>query len=272
MAPRTDDMSRPGTKYSDDITAAFEKLGIDPSKLASLGGGASSVYLPEEPSTWHPFRDPRPGEREGHLTWKSVHQPVSEDEAALIPYRWSEPQRQRFWDRMVAAGQVGSSEPYDFDKLLATWGKFVKRSMEATSATGKNHSPWDVIGLYSGGAGAKSRARTVTTRNVHLTTGEAARSVLARLMQGWLGRDPSEEEIDNFHATLNSAERRNPAVTTTRYDAEGSPTSQITSGGLDAGAFAEKYSQGPQWSREHAYVQAAGPFFNALIEAIKAPV
>lgn len=273
MAFPRDDTSRPGTKYNDDLTAAAAALGLDPSKLAALGaGGTSGVYLPEEPGSRAPFREPRPGEREGHLTWSSVPVKIPEEEAGLVPYRWSEAQRQRFWDRMVASGQVSPQEPYNFDRLLETWQKFVKRSLEATAATGKDTSPWDVIGLYAGGAGAKSKARTVKTTNVHLTTGEAARSVLHRMMQGWLGRDASEEEVDNFHASLNSAEKRNPSISTTRYDASGTPTSQTTTGGLDAGAFTEQYAKGGHWSREHALVQAAGPMFNALLDAIKSPV
>ncbi len=56
-------------------------------------------------------------------------------------------------------------------------------------------------------------------------------------MNGYLGRDASEEEVDEFWKKLNKAEKKNPLITNS------TPGSTDTKGGYNSQLAAQKYAE-----------------------------
>lgn len=80
-----------------------------------------------------------------------------------------------------------------------------------------------------------------------------------------MGRAPTDAELSNLTAALQTAQRSNPTVTS--YNADG--TSTTTAGGLDAQQYlSDQAMQMPEYG---AY-QAAAFYYPLLPQAIQSPV
>lgn len=125
------------------------------------------------------------------------------------------------------------------------------------------------------GSGITPKTTTQTTRSVDLMSNEDAKGLVRGMLQQELGRDPTQAEYEDFVATLHSAQRANPSVSTSTVttDGNGNGTQTVrSSGGLsDAGinqALYEHLRQQPTW----AEWQAVGTYAPALFEALGAAV
>lgn len=132
--------------------------------------------------------------------------------------------------------------------------------------------------LFSEATGQTGKPRTETRvdKSVDIFSPEDARGMARQTLQAALGRDPSEDEYEDFIAALQTKARQNPTVTrtTTRYDAEGNVigTNSVSRGGLGASAveqFAQDQAEAaPDW----AEWQAVGTYFPALMESLSSVV
>lgn len=131
-------------------------------------------------------------------------------------------------------------------------------------------------GLSLNGDSAGPKSLTTTSRSVNISDPATAKAAVRQLLQAELQRDPTQAEYEDFVATLHSAERSHPSVSTTtaNYDAEGNQTSTntVTRGGLTGdGAnqiMLDRLKKNPKWGEW----QAMGIYAPALFEALGAAV
>lgn len=113
---------------------------------------------------------------------------------------------------------------------------------------------------------------TRTDRSVDLFSPTDARGLARQTMQSILGRDPSEEEFEDFVAALNTAARNNPTITktTTRYDAEGNMigTNSRSRGGLTSAGVQEVLQEQAEGAPDWAEWQAVGTYFPEVMSAL----
>jgi hypothetical protein len=95
-----------------------------------------------------------------------------------------------------------------------------------------------------------------------------AKGLIRSVLKGELGREPTEDEFEDFRASLNAELEDNPAVsvTRTRYE-EGEVVGSRTrtSGGIDTGEYATQWAQSqPGW----AEWQAVGTYFPTVMNML----
>lgn len=192
------------------------------------------------------------------------------------------------WDRnkiasigakFVAAGWLQPGDESNFDKVSQAYQRVLEMAALMYKA-GRYVTPEEVLNRFIGGAGGGGVSRptsyTETTKSVDLTNPKTARALLKQSLQDRLGRDPSAAEQQAFIAALNAAERENPTVRTTQYrlnpeTQQYQMASQTTASGLDPQAYLDEYAEEHN-QKEYGAYQAATTYFNALLQAIGAPV
>lgn len=204
--------------------------------------------------------------------------------------RMTDPEIDQVAKRMISVGLLDDAfTRTDFEKA---WGTLVGLSAEWHAANPTSLlTPEDMLDLYYGTGGAAAigsaatpgtplqSVRSVTSTRTQLATNDDARALLANIMTRELGRRPTEQEIDDFQASLNQAQTANPysTTTTTNYGADGRETgsNSVTSGGVDASGYANRYADETidrDLDSEYGQYQAAAQFMPALMQALSGPV
>jgi len=243
--------------------------GIPSGPLPGLGGFKGVPYKPGG-QTGFSIADPA----EGDPPPKSL---VDIDKAKLDILKWTEAEQEALAAKLVAAGML--PEDYTRSQLENAWENMVELAARYQSV-GKDLTPYDMIDLYGGtdittGKSNKPTVSTVAQRQVSLSDPEEARRILNDALSNQLGRRATQEEMDDFQAALNDAQRANPVLqqSTTNTDGKGNTTvSSTASGGLDVGGFTDEYARSGDHEKEYARYQAATTYTNALLQAIQAPV
>lgn len=189
------------------------------------------------------------------------------DMAKLDILTWGESDQDDLAQKLIAAGML--SEHYSFLDLRKAWNDLCDFAADHTKA-GQKLTPFDMIDLYGGEK--NSQAHDVVTRAISISNPDQARGLLDDALSSQLGRRATQSELDDFQSQLNTAQRANPLVTTTSYDAMGQQTQSVQSGGLDEQNYTDKLARSGEHSAEYAHYQAATTYANALFNAIKSPV
>lgn len=180
--------------------------------------------------------------------------------------------------RARAAGVEVDGE--DFEAVEKLWSDALRRAATAYAA-GQKVTPWAIFGLL--GRAKKDGTDGPSTR---LTTDVAieemdpatARRMVQTAAREFLGKDPSEAQIDDFIARAQLVAKQNPRITktTSQLDAEGvitDQTSSTTGGGQavtdQALLEAEEMMKADP---EYGEIQASTFYFNALQDAIGSTV
>lgn len=262
------------------------------SRLQTVRGpGALSPYKPS------PFRPQGPA-----MVKSGVLKPVQEpDQVKPLSqalgefYRWTDQERAQWGSYLAQIGFIDPEDADDYTTLLKAWQEVVQEGANFTAA-GKKADPWAVARILAGTdndpgnpGGGRTRAgrergftgsRTATSTNsqVDLTDPETAKALVNSTLSKFLGRNASDEEINAFTATLNAAERANPAqavtTTTDTFDdgvQTGSTSSTTTSGGLSAAGKAQTVEDSAMALPDYGAYQAATTYMNAFMNAIQAP-
>lgn len=243
-----------------------------PPRAPAASGSPASFRQAEEASKKGPAAPPPnyPSTRqEGVVT--------DTDQANLLFYTWSDEDRDAWGDYLVGLGLITQDEAGDWKTLQKFWTTYVGDAANFASA-GKRVSPWDVARMDSkapgnkaaaGGAGGPAKVRDTTSKSVNLTDPTTARAVVNQALSQYLGRDANDEEAKAFTAALNAQETANPNVTKTHYNADGTSSSSVTTGGTNAGELARESAMADP---NYAEYQAASTVYNAFISALGTPV
>lgn len=265
---------------ADTLSFFGDEQGFDLSGLGGpgLGTGQEPMVLLDWTPTlvWKPMYS-----NETDLAMRRRKPPSTQRQVAgklpnLVPlsvginsiYGWDEKRWKQLADRLIQSGML--PESYTQAQLFDAWEGLVRQTANFNAA-GKTVTPWDVIGLMSagpGGGGIGATPHTVVRREVRLSSPDEAEGVLRQVLSAALGRAPTGAELDNFTAQLNSAQRANPEINTSRYNAEGYLTSSTTTGGVDPGVRARHYAE---QNPEYGAYQAVATYFPMLEQALESP-
>lgn len=175
------------------------------------------------------------------------------------------------------------------DLLKATWGM-----NQYSAQSGKEFTPWDVLNSYSNNSGkfgtvrrgdweydiatgekvkyVGPKSKTTTQKRIDLSSAEDVRAIATNALAELLGRAPTQEELGQFRASINSLEEKNPTLATTTETlndmGEVIDTSTKTSGGLSAEARAMAVSDKAKAGPEYGKYQSGTTYWGALMQMI----
>lgn len=184
--------------------------------------------------------------------------------------RMEDPKLQALAEHMVSAGLL--QQDYTRADVEAVWDKLTDYAADWHQANPDSRlTPEDMIDIYRGrDGGVSGTPGKAVRREVELSDSTQAWGLLRDVIRNELGRNPTDAEVDDFQAALNTAQTKAPVVTTatTTTDAAGNSTvNQTKTGGMDSQGFARKYVDDAD-AKEHSAYQAATTYFSAFQNAI----
>ena len=217
----------------------------------------------------------------GGVVRKDEYKSLSEAQGEF--YRWSEDDRRKWGQHLLALGLIDEGEENDYNTLRDMWMDVVSEAANFTTA-GKQVDPWKVATLIagdtsSGGAAGRSKgftgSKSQTRRSVDLTDPSTAKALVNDVLSRQLGRAATDAEVEEFRNVLNAAERANPTVTsstTTYQNGDAVSQSSTTSGGLGSAGAQQVVEDAVSVLPERQSYQAAATYFNALLGSLGSPV
>lgn len=212
--------------------------------------------------------------------------PITSSQAMQEFYNWDEKERKRWVEYLLKLGLISEDQADDFGVLRDWWKEAVAEAANFyQNGSGKKLDPWQTLRFMYGNDEAVARRKKALADNlpftgtkviprssVDLTDPTQAKGLINDVLSQMLGRAANPEELSQFTATLNAAERANPEVTTTSttYDA-GEPVSSstVSTGGLDRRQVMIDRAQSLP---DYGAYQAATTYADALFRAIQSPV
>lgn len=132
-----------------------------------------------------------------------------------------------------------------------------------------------LYGKLTGQTG-KPRKEVRVDERLDIWSAQDARALARQTLQDVLGRDPSEDEYDEFVSALQTRQRQNPVTTkrVTRFDAQGNVvgTRSTSTGGMGAGAIEEFARQQAEAAPDWAEWQAVGTYWPVLQQSLGSAV
>lgn len=219
-------------------------------------------------------------------------------EARLLPTEWSGKEMSEFVNKGILNNIPGFEPGMGLPEIQRAWDKILQDSIMLSAKGGmggKKYTPWDVMDTYgkpkqfgtyvqdgweydlSTGqriAYKGPKSRTKKTRNVDLSSVEEVRVIATQALREVLGRAPTNEEVAQFRASINTLEGSRPQVTTTTEQltadlATGTvtptETSSTTTGGVSQADIQETILSSVEGSDEAGKYQAGTTYFNALL-------
>lgn len=126
------------------------------------------------------------------------------------------------------------------------------------------------------GKTGEPRTEVQVNKSIDLFSAQDARGLARQTMQQVLGRDPTEDEYEDFVTALNTSARANPTITRTRtrYDAEGNVVSSVSRsrGGLGSAGVNQTLQDEAESTPGWAEWQAIGTYLPEVFNALGATV
>lgn len=254
-----------------------QKNALDEARRNRLKQQGNAVYMgSKDIQIRRPFKNE--GEFEGgqNRIPQKVQTDNIVDKNQLMAWLADENQFNAIKDRMQKSGiQVET-----YDDVAKLWKSVIDQASATYSLTGKKVTPWALLELRGKQmVGGKPAARTTTQTSFEDMDPAQARMIFEKAAADYLGRSPTNEEIDDFTAKAQMIAKEHPQVTktTTQYDFAGNPVSSTShsTGGADAAAARAQVEAKDMAMQDEEYgaVQAAGFYFPLLFsDAIRAPV
>lgn len=121
-----------------------------------------------------------------------------------------------------------------------------------------------------GGGGGGGGNSTYTQVNYSVTSMAEARALLTSVLRNALGRFPTDDEVAEFVAVLNAAERKAPITTVTRTTSSGGATRSVvqnTPSTVDPTALAEEFASDIEGGAEE-YQYKADNYIAAFLQSL----
>ena len=173
--------------------------------------------------------------------------------------------------RMAAAGLNTSN----FTNIQSNWENAIALARIAYDSSPDNPLVDAFSALELIGSRTPKPPTTSSTITTSLTSSSDARAALSTQMEADLGRKATDAEVATFTKALNSLQRSNPGVSTTRttggeVDANGNPigapavTNRTETGGFNVDQYTKDYTASQP---EYAEFQTATNYMDALFRA-----
>lgn len=172
-----------------------------------------------------------------------------------------------------------------YDDVAKIWQQVVQQAASTYSTTGKKVTPWSLLQLRGKTmVNGKPASKTTTSTSIDEVDPAEAKVMIKNSLQQMLGRDPRQDEIEDFISKAQTIAKANPSVTTTttQYGFDGVATDQSSvskgggslseSGGGVVGAKAKLAAEElAKDAPDYKDYQAAGVMMPWLNEALAAP-
>jgi len=186
---------------------------------------------------------------------------------------------EKTFNQIRDAAKKSGIDVQSYDDVAKLWQSVVSQAAAAYSTTGKKVTPWALLQLRGKSmVNGKPAAKTTTSTNIDEMDPAQAKVMIKQSLQQMLGRDPRQDEIDDFVAKAQTIAQQNPQVTktTTQYDFAGTPTDQtsVSHGGADVvNAKAQLAAeQSAENAPDYAQYQAAGVYAPWMFQALASPI
>jgi hypothetical protein len=186
---------------------------------------------------------------------------------------------EKTFNQIRDAAKKSGIDVQSYDDVAKIWESVVKQAAATYSTTGKKVTPWALLQLRGKSmVNGKPAAKTTTSTSIDEMDPAQAKVMIKNSLQQMLGRDPRQDEIDDFISKAQTIARQNPNVTTTttQFDVAGDPVSQssVSKGGGDvvtakAQLAAEAAAED---APDYAQYQAAGVYAPWMFEALSSPI
>ena len=248
-----------------------EQIAIKNKKLRDAGG---AVFLGTKKQQIR--REIRGGDFEGgqNRTPESVDVDDIRSSDELMSWLADE----KTFNQIRDAAKKSGIDVQSYDDVAKIWESVVKQAAATYSTTGKKVTPWALLQLRGKSmVNGRPAAKTTTSSNIEEMDPAQAKVMLKNSLSQMLGRDPRQDEIDDFISKAQMIAKANPNVTTTttQYDVAGDPTSQssVSKGGSDvvsAKAQLEAEAMAKD-APDYKDFQAAGVYMPWFNEALASP-
>lgn len=278
------------------VQSSFAQFGLDPNQRQDPWDLAAFQTGGEVPGT-APFLT-------GGIPTQTMMPETETPEEIMNKWYTDEEYRSRWTERLVAAGWIRSdadafsiqgaftqflTEAANYNvagfrgDLNSVWEQLVKDSgMEEEAVAylaGRGRAPGDPEEAREPQVGDQT-TRTTVNRNVDLTNPGEARRLINQVLAEYLGRDASDEQFNEFLASLNRSQELAPVTTTSTatetivgVDEDGYDTSvetdTRTEGGIDPLQQAIDFARS---APDFVEMQAGMTYMNALEGVIASPV
>lgn len=264
------------------------------SATGQLGGG-QRVWMGGKPST--PSEISKEKKLAGVGPGATYEEGEDYNSVIGLPAIWAreDPKKlQEFVNKGISHKIPGFDVDMGMPEIMDAWKRIVDSSVEISKGTGAKWSPWDIIDSYSkpGAFGTTRKgdfiydvgtgkpvkyvgptSKTKTSKQVNLSSPEEVRALAIQSLREALGRNPTDNEVAQFRASINALEQRNPEVTTQTVqlrpnlatgEVEEVSSSSTTSGGVGQAEAQGLISSQVEKSPEYAKFQGAN-YFNDLL-------
>lgn len=186
---------------------------------------------------------------------------------------------EKTFNQIRDAAKKSGIDVQSYEDVAKLWQSVVQQAASAYSVAGKKVTPWALISLRGKSmVNGRPASKTTTSTNIDEMDPAQAKVMIKQSLQQALGRDPRQDEIDDFIAKAQTIAASNPQVTktTTQYDFAGNPTSQssVSKGGADVVSAKAQLAaeQAAENAPDYAQYQAAGVYAPWMFEALASPI
>jgi len=186
---------------------------------------------------------------------------------------------EKTFNQIRDAAKKSGIDVQSYDDVAKVWEQVVKQAAATYSTTGKKVTPWALLQLRGKSmVNGKPASKTTTSTSIDEMDPAQAKVMIKNSLQQMLGRDPRQDEIDDFISKAQTIAAQNPQVTTTttQYDFAGDPVSQqsTSKGGGDVVTAKAQLAaeQAAEDAPDYAQYQAAGVYAPWMFEALSSPI
>jgi hypothetical protein len=186
---------------------------------------------------------------------------------------------EKTFNQIRDAAKKAGIDVQSYDDVAKVWEQVVKQAAATYSLSGKKVTPWALLSLRGKSmVNGKPASKTTTSSTIEAMDPAQAKVMLKNSLAQMLGRDPRQDEIEDFIAKAQTIATQNPNVTTTttQFGFDGEPVSQssVSRGGSDvvsakAQLEAERLAEN---APDYAQYQAAGVYAPWMFEALSSPI
>ena len=179
--------------------------------------------------------------------------PLDQAQAEFVRMR---PEERALWSQKTV-NVKGYKNPTGGQEM-STWNEATRGLAAYQKATGDSSMDiWTYMDLIAagraggsggGGGGAPAPPSKVVTKQIDITNPTEARNMVESAIGGYLGRNPTDYEYEQFLKTIQKADRKNPTISTQKVVSTGAgggtqKTNVKQEGGVDKAQVAKEYAK-----------------------------
>jgi hypothetical protein len=254
--------------------------------------GFGNIYMGRVPGMPTTLSNKGYARVEAPLKQTDIKNYMSLSDARVMPYNWSDKEREDFIHSGIMRKIPGFNENMGLPDILSQWDDWIKLSSDL-GKQGIEMSPFDIMNTYKSREGQTYKkgnweydavtdqpvkyvgplTKTDTQTRVDLSTREDALALAKTSMAQMLGRSPTTNELTNYLNLLNGFEREHPTTSTTTSTispetGEVVSSATQTQGGVTGAGRQALLEEKMGMTPEHASYAASTTYFSAMMQEL----